>query len=76
MKSFDSSLLIRLRNKFNFSQKQVANIVEVDQATLGRWEAGESEPKANQLMVLADTFEININDFYKANLAPPRKLNK
>jgi DNA-binding XRE family transcriptional regulator len=73
LKLFDCSILIKNRNKQNFSQQKMAEILEVNQTTIHRWESGDSVPDANHLLLLADTFKIEMKDFYSASLPPPPK---
>lgn len=45
-----------LRNEKGLSQKELANLLNVSQPAIAKWEAGTREPSLNDLIALADVF--------------------
>jgi DNA-binding XRE family transcriptional regulator len=70
---FDCTKLIKLRNKLNYSQQKMAEILEMNQTTIHRWESGDAVPNANHLIVLAKIFKLDINAFYAKKPAAIKK---
>lgn len=50
-----------LRKKAGLSQKELADRLNVDQTAVSRWELGKSFPDAETLKLLADFFEVSID---------------
>lgn len=48
----------------NLSQVEAAAALAVNTATIGRWEAGKSYPKATQLAALCRLYGVQINDIF------------
>ena len=55
---------IKLLRPRNLTQKQVADYVDVDEATVSNWERGKSKPQYKHLIKLSDLYECKINDFF------------
>lgn len=53
--------LRELRNKSGLTQNEIANKLGVSGQTILNWENGIYEPKINQLIELADLFEVSID---------------
>ena len=53
--------LRELRNKSGMTQNEIANKLGVSGQTILNWENGIYEPKINQLIQLADLFDISID---------------
>lgn len=53
-----SDKISRLRRSLNYSQTDVAALVEVSKPTYQRWEYGTTQPKAGQLASLAALFGV------------------
>ena len=53
--------LRELRNKSGFTQNEIANILGVSGQTILNWENGIYEPKINQLIQLADLFNVTVD---------------
>ena len=51
-----------LREERGISQMKMAQATGLSHATLARWELGQSEPTASSLVLLADFFNISIDD--------------
>jgi repressor LexA len=64
-----ASNLKYLRLKNNLEQKDVAEIVGVTHyTTISKWERGKSEPRAYQLIRLAEYFGVTLDDLIKNDL--------
>lgn len=53
--------LRELRIKSNFTQKEIAESLNVSSQTILNWENGIYEPKINQLIKLADLFNVSVD---------------
>jgi len=49
-----------LREEKEISQKQLSEKTGISQSTLARWELSQSEPTASSLIILANFFNITI----------------
>ncbi len=59
--------LKKFRLAKNFTQEQVADILNVNTQTVSRWECGTTLPDVLSLPVLAGIYGVTIDDFYKKN---------
>lgn len=50
--------LIKLRENKNLSQKEMASILKIPPKTYNNWELGETTPKYQSLLQLADFFNV------------------
>lgn len=53
--------LRELRNKSGLTQNEIANKLGVSGQTILNWENGIYEPKINQLIQLADLFDVTVD---------------
>lgn len=53
--------LRELRNKSGLTQNEIANKLGVSGQTILNWENGIYEPKINQLIELADLFDVTVD---------------
>lgn len=53
-----------LREKAQLSVKDVADKMQVSPQAVGKWERGESFPRAEQMPKLADLFGCTIDELY------------
>ena len=53
--------LRELRNNSGFTQNEIANKLGVSGQTILNWENGIYEPKINQLIQLADLFDVSVD---------------
>lgn len=68
--------LKRLRTERNLSQPQLAEALGVNRRTIIRWEQGDGEPSARELLQLAMFFHVSIDQLVSdlVELAPPIKV--
>jgi transcriptional regulator with XRE-family HTH domain len=60
-------LLAQLRQKVGIAQQsQLAELIEMSQQTVSRWEAGSSRPRANQIPLLARVLQTNAKELFAA----------
>lgn len=57
--------LIILRRERGFSQEQLANLLDVSRQSVSKWEAGQSTPELNKLIVISDIFNISVDTLVK-----------
>ncbi len=48
----------------NYSQRDMAKLLKITQASYWRWENGETIPNASQILTLCKIFEITPNDLF------------
>jgi transcriptional regulator with XRE-family HTH domain len=56
------STLLKHRRRNNYSQKEVANLLEVSQSTYCDWESNTSYPKTENLVKISQLYEIEITE--------------
>lgn len=59
--SFGENLKILRQNK-KITQKQLSEIINITIKTISHWETGYSEPSIEQMVFLADFFEISLDE--------------
>ena len=62
------------RKKAGLTQKDLADFSGVAKITIQQYEAGKRQPRLEQLMKLADTMEINIDELLGVNPLPPKEV--
>lgn len=67
-KSLFPKNLAYLRKQKNMTQSDLANKINVDQTTIGRWEDGNREPTVGNVSNIADVFNISIPDLLNRDL--------
>ncbi|MBO4572953.1 MAG: helix-turn-helix transcriptional regulator [Clostridia bacterium] len=60
MKSFEKNL-IELRKQYHFTQRQMAEMLNISQPSYIRYENGTSEPKQETLVKIADIFDVSVD---------------
>ena len=60
MKDFRKRLMY-LRTSNNLTQKQLANLLNIERSTLSSYETGRRYPDAHILVKLADTFDVSVD---------------
>ena len=58
--------LRRERNRLKYTQKQLADLLNVSQQTVGSWEVGRTEPDSTMLKCLSEIFGVSI-DYLTSN---------
>ena len=53
--------LSELRNQKGLTQRQIAPIFGVSQSTLNNWEHGHTQPSIEQLIKLANYFDVSVD---------------
>ncbi len=49
----------------NFSQKEIADKLNVSIPTIGHWETGYSEPKIAQILELAKIYSVTLDELFE-----------
>lgn len=57
-----SEILKNLRNENGIGQKELAEAIFTTVKTISHWETGYTEPSIKQLIMLADFFEISLDE--------------
>lgn len=60
------------RTRHSLKRLTVAHACRASEAAVGRWERGESPPRLDQLIDLADLFRISIDLLLRGPVAAPR----
>ncbi|MBQ4263089.1 MAG: helix-turn-helix transcriptional regulator [Bacilli bacterium] len=68
MNNFFSSNLKFLRNNLNMTQSELANRMNKDYSTIGKWELGQRNPTMEDMLRLSDIFNVNVQDFVDKDL--------
>ena len=63
-------ILKNLREKYNLTQEEMAQKVNVTRQAVSRWETGETQPNPEMLKVLSKEFDVSINTL----LGSPRTI--
>ncbi len=65
-----------LREEHNLSQKQLADMLEVSDKAISKWEMNESNPKLEIMIKLSDLFDVAVEDIItcKYNLIHSNKV--
>lgn len=66
-----SDTIAELRKKLGLTQARLAEMVEVEQPTVQRWESGKREPDFEALQRLADALGVEPGAFFADNVAVP-----
>ena len=53
--------LFELRSEKKLSQREIARIFNVSQATYNNWENARTQPSLEQLIALADFFDVSVD---------------
>lgn len=62
--SICQSKLKEFRKMCGFSQREIADLLEMTQANYWLWEKGKSFPNAKQIIKLCDIFKCSPNDLF------------
>lgn len=62
--------LIRLRKKQGLSQEELGRRLDVSRQTVSKWEAGASYPDFERLILLADFFDISLDELARDGHKP------
>lgn len=66
MEEYNLGMKIRsLRTKKNMTQERMAEYMNVSRQTITKWEANQSKPSTNNLILLAKFFDVSINELTK-----------
>ncbi len=64
--------LVQMRKMKGFTQEEIAEKVGVTRQAVAKWEAGETVPDLDKCKVLAEIFEVSLDDL--ANYEPEKNL--
>ncbi len=67
--TFFSKNLQFLRKEKRLTQSELANKINVDQTTIGRWEDGNREPTIGNVANIAEVFNVSIPDLLNKDLS-------
>lgn len=54
-----------IREKYNISQQNLAELLSVDRSTVAKWETGKALPTADKLPKLAQILKCNIDELFE-----------
>ena len=61
-------ILLKHRRKHHYSQQQAAELLQVSQSTYCDWESDTAFPKAENLLKIAELYDIDINELLNPNV--------
>ena len=64
------ALFCRLRKEKGMTQKQIADLMNISDKTISKWERGMGCPDVSLLSKLSDIFEVNIEKLLNGDLEP------
>ena len=67
--------LYELRKEKGLSQEELANHLEVTRQTVSKWELGDSTPDLDKLVLLAELFEISLDELVLDKVSVTTKLD-
>ena len=59
--------LCELRKEKGFTQKEVAEVMQISVSTYANWEQGRREPDLEHLYLLSKIFEVDMNTLFELN---------
>lgn len=68
--------LIMLRRERGYSQEQFANLLDVSRQSVSKWESGQSTPEINKLIVIADIFNVSVDNLVRDDIILPDIENR
>jgi transcriptional regulator with XRE-family HTH domain len=71
-----SKKLYALRKQKGLSQEELANHLEVTRQTVSKWELGDSTPDLEKLVLLAELFEISLDELVLDKFPVTTKLDE
>lgn len=76
MENFFPSNLKHLRTQSGMTQTELANKLDKDYSTIGKWELGERNPTTLDLFKIADIFNVSERDIVNKDLSSDRNNNQ
>ncbi len=70
------SAIVDLREKKGFTQKSFAEMINVSQSTLSRWESGFRQPRLSDLEIICDKVGITLPEFFKEDPAKYDRIQR
>ncbi len=67
-----------LRRERHIKQSELGNLIGVEQSTIGNWEQGTRTPSVENIVKLAEVFDVSIDDLIKKKFEPvfPKRLKE
>lgn len=56
--------IAKKRKQFGYSQKQLADMLQIDRTTVSKWEVGEAKPRAEILKKLSEIFKCSMEELW------------
>lgn len=69
-----SEKIRRLRKKRGISQEQLAQLLEVSRQSVSRWEAGQTLPELEKVVLLSEVFDVTTDYLLKDNVEESRSV--
>jgi transcriptional regulator with XRE-family HTH domain len=60
--------LIQLRRERGYSQEQLANMLDVSRQSVSKWEADQSIPEINKLIMISDIFNTTVDSLVREDI--------
>ncbi|MEX1307318.1 MAG: helix-turn-helix transcriptional regulator [Eubacteriales bacterium] len=66
--------LVTLRKRAGLSQEELADRIGVSRQAVSKWERAESSPDTDNLIALAKTYGVRVDDMLNADIAPDGEI--
>ncbi len=60
--------LIQLRRERGYSQEQLANMLDVSRQSVSKWEADQSMPEINKIIMISDIFSVTVDSLVREDI--------
>ena len=68
--------IVKLRKEKGFTQKELADKLNVSDKAVSRWETGKNYPDIETLQQLAAVLDVSVNDLLSGELKLAKKVSK
>ena len=68
--------IVQLRKEKGFTQKELADKLNVSDKAVSRWETGKNYPDIETLQRLATVLDVSVNDLLSGELKLAKKVSK
>lgn len=71
-----SEKLVILRKQYQFSQEQLADMLDVSRQSVSKWESGQTYPEMDKLLSMCKIFKCSLDDLTNDEITVEEILNK
>jgi len=67
--------LKRLREEHQFSQEDVARMLDISRQSVSKWELGKAYPDLDNLIKLSDLYKVSLDEIIRGEVKYPHRRN-